>query len=493
MPLTAEIVKAKARELGADGVGIADAAVLNAHPPDPAYPQTPVSVSPEIRSCVAFFKRIPAGAFRARDNACIHHVDQLVLREMDRVGYRIARFLEGNGHWAFQTAAQETVWEMKSASYGYLSTRHVAIEAGLGTIGFELNLLTKEAGPRCYTTVVLTDAVLEPDGKLTEQLCIGEPCSRCLYSCPPDAVQHWGLDKRRCATFAQEFGFSTILRVFSGFVGRDGANAKLGALAGHEWFGIWQGLLRVVGAFGDCPRCLAVPGRRGLQPVPEGRPARNSREDRREGRAGAAAARDQKARRADPRHGRWACALDRRGRLSPAGPAHRHSRVSLTAGAVKAKAKVLGADLVGIARGEVLDHHPPDPARPQTPSGITTDDSKSVVILARRLLTGINRLRGHDDRHKQYSTELVLTDLEEIELKLVYFLEDSGFPSITVPPVHFDPRHYDPKGDTRGPLSLAHAAVEAGLGTLGLNLMLLTPEYGPRVMLGAGRIRASAA
>src|SRR2546422_8618016 len=49
----------------------------------------------------------------------------------------------------------------------------------------------------------------------------------------------------------------------------------------------------------------------------------------------------------------------------------------------------------------------------------------------------------------QYSTELVLTDLEEIELKLVYFLEDAGFPSITVPPVHFDPRHYDPKGDTR--------------------------------------------
>src|SRR5437773_6905709 len=204
MALTAEIVKAKARELGADGVGIADAAVLNAHPPDPTHPQIPARVSPEIRSCVAFFKRIPAGAFRARDNACIHHVDQLVLREMDRVGYRIARFLEEHDQWAFQTAAQETVWEMKSASYGYLSTRHVAIEAGLGTIGFELNLLTKEAGPRCYTTVVLTDALLEPDGKLTEQLCIGEPCSRCLYSCPPDAVQHWGLDKRRCATFAQD-------------------------------------------------------------------------------------------------------------------------------------------------------------------------------------------------------------------------------------------------------------------------------------------------
>src|SRR5262249_49811094 len=175
MALTAEIVKAKARELGADGVGIADASVLNAHPPDRAYPQIPSRVSPETRSCVAFFKRIPAGAFRARDNACIHHVDQLVLREMDRVGYRIARFLEEHGHWAFQTAAQETVWEMKSASYGYLSTRHVAIEAGLGTIGFELNLLTREAGPRCYTTVVLTDADLDPHANPTHHPSILQP------------------------------------------------------------------------------------------------------------------------------------------------------------------------------------------------------------------------------------------------------------------------------------------------------------------------------
>ena len=29
-------------------------------------------------------------------------------------------------------------------------------------------------------------------------------------------------------------------------------------LADREIFGFWQGLLRVVGSFGDCPRCLAV-------------------------------------------------------------------------------------------------------------------------------------------------------------------------------------------------------------------------------------------
>lgn len=157
--------------------------------------------------------------------------------------------------------------------------------------------------------------------------------------------------------------------------------------------------------------------------------------------------------------------------------------MTLTAEAVKAKARGLGADLVGIARGETLNRHPPDPRRPQTPERITLEDSRSVIVLARRILTGLSRLKGADDRHKQYATELILSDLEEISLKLIYFLEDHGYPAITVPPMHFDPHSYDPGGDSRGPLSLPHAAVEAGLGTLGLNLMLLTPEFGPRVLL----------
>jgi epoxyqueuosine reductase QueG len=256
--LDAAAVKTEARRLGADAVGIADVAVLNAHPPDSGCPQTPARIWPEARSCVAFAKRIPAGAFRARSMACVHHVDQLVLREMDKIAYRLARFLEARGHRAFQVAAQETVWEYKNGSYGALSTRHAAIEAGLGTLGLELNLLTPECGPRCYTTAVLTDAALVPDGKLTAQICVGEACSRCLYSCPADAILHWNLDKRGCATLAQEFGFATILRLFRQFAGASTPVDRLAILAGHEWLGVWQGLLRVVGAFGDCPRCLAV-------------------------------------------------------------------------------------------------------------------------------------------------------------------------------------------------------------------------------------------
>ena len=60
-----------------------------------------------------------------------------------------------------------------------------------------------------------------------------------------------------------------------------------------------------------------------------------------------------------------------------------------------------------------------------------------------------------------------------------------GYPAIIVPPTHVDPWSYagDPDRHLPALLSLPHAAVEAGLGTLGLNLQLLTPEYGPRVVL----------
>ena len=163
----------------------------------------------------------------------------------------------------------------------------------------------------------------------------------------------------------------------------------------------------------------------------------------------------------------------------------RKRRVS--AADVKAKAKELGADLVGIADGAALEANPPDPADPRRPSDITALDAGRVIVLAKRLNDGVARIQAWNDRHKYYNDELTLTHLEETSLDLVYWLEDCGYPAIIVPPTHVDPSRYhgDPKPHQGTLLSLTHAAVEAGLGTLGLNLQLLTPEYGPRVLLTA--------
>jgi epoxyqueuosine reductase QueG len=253
----AAAVKRRALELGADLAGVASAATLNAFPPDPRWPQTPERISPYVKSVVVLVQRIPAGAFRAKTNVPVQYMDMLVLRKMDKVAYRLAGELERQGHPTFVTAAQETDWSYKRASYGRLSTRHLGVEAGLGTLGLEVNILTPEFGPRVYLTGILTELELEPDRRITEQVCIGESCSRCLHSCPPNAVLHWGIDKRGCASEAQEFGFMTMLQFMERVIDAPASERKR-MLKQRDLFGFWQGLLRVVGSFGDCPRCLAV-------------------------------------------------------------------------------------------------------------------------------------------------------------------------------------------------------------------------------------------
>src|SRR6266404_769033 len=236
----AAAVKRRALELGADLAGVACAATLNAFPPDPRWPQTPERILPSIKSVIVLVQRIPAGAFRAISNVPVQYMDMLVLRKMDKIAYLLADELERAGHPTFVTAAQETDWSLKRASYGRLSTRHLGVEAGLGTLGLEVNILTPEFGPRVYLTGILTEAELEPDRPITEQVCIGESCSRCLHSCPADAVLHFGIDKRACATEAQEFGFSTILQFFERFIDAPpGKKAEMAA--SREVFGFWQG------------------------------------------------------------------------------------------------------------------------------------------------------------------------------------------------------------------------------------------------------------
>ena len=158
---------------------------------------------------------------------------------------------------------------------------------------------------------------------------------------------------------------------------------------------------------------------------------------------------------------------------------------SVTADGVKAKARELGADLVGIADSAEINANPPDPTDPRIPANISDYDADRVIVLAKRLSAGVTRIPRWDERHKYYNDELTMTALEETALELVLWLEAKGWPALIVPPTHVDPWRYrgDPDEPMKPLLSLDHCAVEAGLGTLGLNLQLLTPEYGPRIML----------
>jgi epoxyqueuosine reductase QueG len=252
-----EEVKKIARDIGADLVGVVATQTLEDFPPDPRWPQVPSRISPHGKSVIVVAKHIPAGAYRLKMPAADRYINNLVLRRVDRIAHALASRLEELGHPSLAVITNETAWKLKRGTYGYLSTRHLAVEAGMGTIGLNLNLVTPEYGSRVQLAAVLSELETEVDSQLTEQVCVGEGCSRCLYSCPPDAVGHFTLDKRGCSTCAQMFGYA-MLTAHLGQVLKDPDKTGLDQLKTASTFNHWLAMTRVAGCYGACLRCVAV-------------------------------------------------------------------------------------------------------------------------------------------------------------------------------------------------------------------------------------------
>ena len=69
---------------------------------------------------------------------------------------------------------------------GPLSDRAVAVRAGLGWIGKNGSLITKEFGSFVYLGEILTNLPLKPDNQRANNLCGG--CKECLNACPMQAI-----------------------------------------------------------------------------------------------------------------------------------------------------------------------------------------------------------------------------------------------------------------------------------------------------------------
>jgi len=255
--ITAADVIQMAQDFGADLAGIASAETLNTFPPDPRWPQTPERMSPDAKSVIVLVLRVPVASFRTKEPEPYQMVNMLINRRLDKIARRVSEALEKRGHFGLVMNNNSTDWELKSGTYGHLSLRHLAVEAGLGTLGLGVNFMCAEYGPRVNLAVVVTDAELEPGEPMTEQLCVGEGCSRCLYACPTDAVLHFHIDKRQCSIEAQTTGFYGAADIFQKFLEAD-ENGRADVLSSQRLLHYWQGLTRVWGCFGTCPRCTAV-------------------------------------------------------------------------------------------------------------------------------------------------------------------------------------------------------------------------------------------
>jgi epoxyqueuosine reductase QueG len=141
------------------------------------------------------------------------------------------------------------------------------------------------------------------------------------------------------------------------------------------------------------------------------------------------------------------------------------------------EAKNLHIDLIGVAPIERFAAAP-DRQKPQT----IMPDAKSVIVLARRFLSG--PLKYH--HWTSYTTvhDGNTQRLDNDAYTLALFLEKE-FAAQAIPIPAMAPYfHWDEtKQYASGDLSHKHAAVAAGLGIMGKNHLLITPQYGNRVNL----------
>jgi epoxyqueuosine reductase QueG len=81
-----------------------------------------------------------------------------------------------------------------------LSYRHMAVEAGLGSIGINNLLITPQYGPRVRFVALLTDAELEPGNPLGYTTCDPDRCGlACVRSCPVNALKSDGSSTNKAA------------------------------------------------------------------------------------------------------------------------------------------------------------------------------------------------------------------------------------------------------------------------------------------------------
>jgi epoxyqueuosine reductase QueG len=142
---------------------------------------------------------------------------------------------------------------------------------------------------------------------------------------------------------------------------------------------------------------------------------------------------------------------------------------------IKQLAQERGADLVGVAPVERLKDAPKG-HRPQD----ILPEAKSIIVVGRRILDSIMEQLGNHPlmkmiwHHHMYSHLNALNSVLCYEIALV--LEKRGYWAVpiqpTVPYV---------KDKFLGVSSHRHAAVAAGLGVFGMNNLVLTPQFGPRI------------
>lgn len=151
--------------------------------------------------------------------------------------------------------------------------------------------------------------------------------------------------------------------------------------------------------------------------------------------------------------------------------------MTLTSARVKTAARQFGADLCGIASIDRFDGAPTG----YHPTNVLPS-CRSVIVVARRFLLGT--LTAHSTIPYTIIRNKMSAWMDDLTVHLSYLIEDAGY--VALPTGAIGPCNWNAETHkSMGILSLKHAAVRAGLGTMGKNTLLINDRYGNMLWLGA--------
>lgn len=223
--ITAEMIKVRAKELGATVCGIGKLDIFEGE----NIQKDPKMILPDAKCIIGFGFPVPKGLYMTMDiksqfytytTMGVKYIDE----EMAEIFLlKMGGMIENAGYDAclqkaipnlrikgdkttnpevvdtYELIHAEAVEAGKPEPDVIIDFGKAAKACGIGEMGLSGKIINKEYGPFMRYCFIITDAPLETDASLTENIC--DNCGECIKACPGNAITEDGLDSWQCSVY----------------------------------------------------------------------------------------------------------------------------------------------------------------------------------------------------------------------------------------------------------------------------------------------------